>query len=95
MYHLLYPLRSYLIVSGQEETNVMTADWLTILSHEPFIVGVAISPKRYTHKLIKKYKEFVIAAPNLGMLNDVWVAGTKSYTQIKKYEYNIDRFKEN
>ena len=78
MYRLLYPLRSYLIVSGQEETNVMTADWVTILSYKPFIVGVAISPKRYTHGLIKQYKEFVISVPTLEMLKDVWIAGTKS-----------------
>ncbi|MCD6196326.1 MAG: flavin reductase, partial [Staphylothermus sp.] len=49
-YRLLYPLRTYLIVSGRmsEEVNVMTADWVTVLSHKPVLVGVAISPKRYT-----------------------------------------------
>lgn len=26
MYHLLYPLRNYLIVSGDDVTNIMTAD---------------------------------------------------------------------
>ncbi len=78
MYHLLYPLRTYLIVSGYNETNVMTADWLTILSYKPLILGVAISPKRYTHKLIKEYKEFVVSVPTLEMLKDVWIAGTKS-----------------
>jgi flavin reductase (DIM6/NTAB) family NADH-FMN oxidoreductase RutF len=78
MYHLLYPLRSYLIVSGYEETNVMTADWVTVISYKPFMIGVAIAPKRYTHKLIKQYKEFVVAVPTLEMLKDVWIAGTKS-----------------
>ncbi|HIP88645.1 MAG TPA: flavin reductase family protein [Thermococcus paralvinellae] len=78
-YRLLYPMRTYLIVSGHgEETNVMAADWVTILSHEPFMVGVAVSPKRYTHRLISKYKEFVVSVPSLGMLKDVWIAGTKS-----------------
>jgi len=78
MYHLLYPLRSYLIVSGHEETNVMTADWVTVISYKPFMIGIAIAPKRYTHKLIKQYKEFVVAVPTLEMLKDVWIAGTKS-----------------
>lgn len=78
MYHLLYPLRTYLIVSGHDETNVMTADWLTILSYKPLIIGVAIAPKRYTHKLIKECKEFVVSVPTLEMLKDVWIAGTKS-----------------
>ena len=78
-YRLLYPMRTYLIVSGHgEEVNVMAADWVTILSHEPFMIGVAVSPKRYTHKLISKYKEFVVSVPSLDMLRDVWIAGTKS-----------------
>ena len=79
-YRLLYPLRTYLIVSGKmgEEVNVMTADWVTVLSHKPVLVGVAISPKRYTHRLIEKYGEYVIAVPSKDMLRDVWIAGTKS-----------------
>lgn len=74
----MYPMRTYLIVSGHEEPNVMAADWVTILSHDPFMVGVAISPKRYTHRLVSKYKEFVVSVPSLEMLKDVWIAGTKS-----------------
>jgi len=79
-YRLLYPLRTYLIVSGRmsEEVNVMTADWVTVLSHKPVLVGVAISPKRYTHRLIEKYGEYVIAVPSKDMLRDVWIAGTES-----------------
>ncbi len=90
MYHLLYPLRSYLIVSGWEETNVMVADWLTILSREPFVVGVSISPKRYTHGLIRKCGEFIVAIPDLKMLNDVWIAGTRSGPdKVKKMEITL------
>ncbi|AEH24700.1 flavin reductase family protein [Pyrococcus yayanosii] len=77
-YHLLYPMRTYLIVSGKgEETNVMAADWVSVISFNPFMVGVAISPKRTTWGLIKKYGEFVISVPSLDMLKDVWTAGTK------------------
>ena len=61
MYRLLYPMRTDLIVSGRlgEEVNVMAADWVTVLSFRPEIVGVAISLKRYTHRLIEKYGEFM------------------------------------
>ncbi|CAB50151.1 flavin reductase family protein [Pyrococcus abyssi] len=77
-YRLLYPMRTYLVVSGHgDEANVMAADWVTVLSFDPFMVGVAIAPKRTTHKLIKKYNEFVISVPSLEMLRDVWIAGTK------------------
>ncbi len=83
MYRLLYPMRTYLIVSGRlgEEVNVMAADWVTVLSFRPEIVGVAVSPRRHTHELIEKYGEFVVAVPSVGMLRDVWVAGTESGPQ--------------
>lgn len=77
-YRFIYPMRTYLVVAGKgEETNVMAADWVTILSAKPLMVGVAIAPQRYTWKLVKKYKEFVISVPSLDMLDDVWIAGTK------------------
>lgn len=91
MFRLIYPLRTYLIVSGHgEEANVMTADWVTLLSIEPFLVGVAISPKRYTHSLITKYKEYVISVPTLEMLRDVWIAGSESGPQkLKKMNITL------
>ncbi|AEC52395.1 hypothetical protein PNA2_1480 [Pyrococcus sp. NA2] len=77
-YRLLYPMRTYLIVSGHDnEANIMAADWVTVVSFDPFLVGVAIAPKRTTHRLIKKYGEFVVSVPSLEMLRDVWIAGTK------------------
>ncbi len=79
MYRLLYPLRTYLIVSGRlgEEVDVMAADWVTIVSANPFIVAVAIAPSRYTFKLVEKYGEFVISVPSVELLRDVWIAGTE------------------
>ena len=41
----------------------MAADWVTMISADPFIIAVSISPKRYTHKLITRYKEFVVSVP--------------------------------
>ncbi|WP_461865966.1 flavin reductase family protein [Thermococcus sp.] len=39
------------------------------------MVGIVVSPKRYTHRLISRSGEFVVSAPSLEMLSDVWVAG--------------------
>ncbi|AFK22347.1 flavin reductase family protein [Pyrococcus sp. ST04] len=55
----------------------MAADWVTVVSYDPFMIGVAIAPKRTTHGMIKKYGEFVVSVPSLEMLKDVWIAGTK------------------
>ncbi|MEM4586959.1 MAG: flavin reductase, partial [Desulfurococcaceae archaeon] len=69
-YRLLYPLRTYLITSGDygSEYNVMTADWVIPLSAKPFILGVSIAPRRYTHTLISKYGEFVVSVPSIKIL---------------------------
>lgn len=78
MYHLLYPLRSFLIVSGTETPNVMTADWVTVISRKPLLVGVSIAPGRTTHDFIEQEKALVISVPSAEMLKDVWTAGTTS-----------------
>ncbi|MCS7144401.1 MAG: flavin reductase family protein [Archaeoglobaceae archaeon] len=78
MLELLYPLRTYLIVSGIEKPNVMTADWVVPLSFEPKLLGVSIGHKRHTNKLIKEFREFVVAVPTIELLKDVWIAGTLS-----------------
>ncbi len=89
----LYPLRTYLIVSGsEEEFNVMTADWVIRISRDPYIVGVSIAPTRYTHKLVLKYGEFVIAVPTIQILREVWIAGTESGpSKLKKLKLTFVR----
>jgi flavin reductase (DIM6/NTAB) family NADH-FMN oxidoreductase RutF len=39
---------------------------------------VAIAPKRYTHRLVSRYGEFVVSVPSVEMVDDVWIAGTQS-----------------
>jgi flavin reductase (DIM6/NTAB) family NADH-FMN oxidoreductase RutF len=92
MYRVLYPMRTYLIVSGRinEEVNIMTADWVMPVSARPFITAVSVSPRRYTHKLIKRYKEYVISIPTIDMLRDVWIAGSESGPEkIKKLKISF------
>ncbi len=81
----LYPMRTFLITSGTlEKPNVMTADWVTPLSINPPLAGVSIAHKRYTKVLIDEYGEFVISAPTVELLKDVWIAGTISGAKENK-----------
>ncbi len=96
-YRLLYPMRTYLIVSGKygEVVDVMAADWVTIVSAEPFMIGVAVSPKRYTHRLIEKYGSYVVSIPTTDMINDVWIVGTESGPEkLKKTKLSLAPIKE-
>ncbi len=83
----LYPMRTFLVTSGTlERPNVMTADWVTPLSMNPPLLGVAIAHRRYTKKLIDEYGEFVISVPTIELLKDVWIAGTVSGANVNKAE---------
>lgn len=78
MYRLLYPMRTYLVISGKdEEANVMAADWVTVLS-PALHGGRCCVPKKVHSRAYQKVREFVISVPTLKMLDDVWIAGTKS-----------------
>ena len=87
MLEYLYPLRTFLITSGTlENPNVMTADWVTPLSFNPPMLGVAIGFTRYTKKLIDEYGDFVVSVPTIDLLKDVWIAGTVSGANVNKAE---------
>lgn len=91
-YRLLYPFRTYLVVSGKygEEVNIMAADWVVPVSANPFMVSVAISPTRYTHKLVEKYGEFVISVPSTQNLRDVWIVGSEhGPAKLKKTSFEL------
>lgn len=76
---LLYPMRTYLIVSSYgDRVNVMAADWVIPVSYKPFRVGIAISPKRFTYELIKKSGEFVISVPSIELKEKVNTVGNVS-----------------
>jgi len=65
-------------------TNIITLAWHTPISRNPPLYGISVSPKRYSHSLIKKSKEFVI---NFMLYNSVEAAdycGTHSGRTTEK-----------
>ncbi len=87
MLEYLYPIRTYIIVAGTlDKPNPMTADWVTPLSRNPTLLGVAIAHRRYTRMLIDNQKDFVVAVPTIELLKDVWIAGTVSGAKKDKKE---------
>ncbi len=87
MLRYLYPMRTFLIVAGDvKKPNPMTADWVTPLSFNPQLVGIAIGKSRYTRRLIEEQGDFVIAVPTIELLRDVWLAGSVSGARENKVE---------
>jgi flavin reductase (DIM6/NTAB) family NADH-FMN oxidoreductase RutF len=78
MYRALYPRQIVLIVSSDSRPNIMPAAWVMPTSFDPAMVAISIGTTRYTHKLISRKKEFVIAVPSEDMLDKVLRAGSCS-----------------
>ena len=61
-YQYAFPMQTALVTCNNEKrkTNIITIAWHTPISTKPPLYGISISPKRYSHDLIKKNKEFVV-----------------------------------
>ncbi len=77
---LKYPEWIDLVVSrgADGQVNAMPAGWSMIASSSPPLYAVAISPKRYTARLIRETGEFVIAVPSLRLKEATYYCGTHS-----------------
>ena len=91
---LLLPRQTVLLTCLDKEnnkTNIITIAWATPVSHNPLIVAVAISPRRYSHNLVKDAKEFVINIPDINQAEDSNWCGRKSGSKYDKFEQTIGR----
>jgi len=61
-YHYAFPMQTVLVTCNDEKgnTNIITLAWHTPISRTPPLYGISVAPKRYSHGLIEKTKEFVV-----------------------------------
>lgn len=87
-YRLLYP-RPVVLVScidpETEKPNIITIAWAVPLSINPPLVGFLVAPKRYSHELISRAKEFVINIPTIEMLDKAIKCGKVSGRHHDKF----------
>jgi flavin reductase (DIM6/NTAB) family NADH-FMN oxidoreductase RutF len=79
-YHLIHPKPAVIVISMDRsgKANGMTAAWTTPLSISPPLVGVSISPRRYTYELVKSSGEFTINVLDRRYASQVHYVGTVS-----------------
>ncbi|MCD6591616.1 MAG: flavin reductase family protein [Thaumarchaeota archaeon] len=79
-YHLLHPKPAILVISADAagRVNGMIAAWTTPLSHSPPLIGVSISPKRYTYELVKESGEFTLNIMSKEYAKQIHFLGTVS-----------------
>jgi flavin reductase (DIM6/NTAB) family NADH-FMN oxidoreductase RutF len=66
--------------------NVMPAAFVTPLSLDPPLVGVAVHPSRHTHDMIKYSEEFALNIPTLDLLHHSQYLGSVTGSELNKFE---------
>ena len=83
----IYPIPAVLVSSGtMENSNIMTAAWTGIINTNPAMVYVSIRPERYSYKIIKESKEFVINLTNEKLTYATDWCGVKTGEKIDKFK---------
>jgi flavin reductase (DIM6/NTAB) family NADH-FMN oxidoreductase RutF len=84
---LLLPRPAVLVTCLDDagKANIITIGWSTPVSHNPLIVAFAVSPKRYSHDLIDKSREFVVNIPDLSLAEKSNWCGRKSGRKYDKF----------
>jgi len=66
--------------------NVMPAIFVTPLSIDPPLIGVAVHPARHTHDMIRFSEEFALNVPTRQLLHHVQYLGSVSGAELNKLE---------
>ncbi|HMF34343.1 MAG TPA: flavin reductase family protein [Candidatus Lokiarchaeia archaeon] len=81
----LYPNPVVVVSVGTlESANLLTIAWAGTVSSEPPCVSIAVKKTRYSFKIIKETKEFVINVPNTDHLRIVDYCGVVSGSKVDK-----------
>lgn len=83
----LFPCPVVLVtcVDSTGEPNIITLAWAGTVCSEPPTIALGIRPTRYSHKLIKNTKEFVVNIPTSEILKETDYCGVTSGREIDKF----------
>lgn len=72
--------------SWRGNQNVMPVAFVTPLSIDPPLVGIAVHPARHTHDMIRFSEEFALSIPTRALLHHVQYLGSVSGIELNKLE---------
>lgn len=84
---MLYPVPAVLVTShygGRD--NVLTVSWVGTICTDPPMISISIRPDRFSYKLIKLSREFVVNIPKAEMVRAVDFCGVKSGADVDKFK---------
>ena len=81
-----YPERVTIVVTVDSEgtANVIPLAWVTQVSGDPLLFGIAIHKRQHSHRLLAECKEFVLAFPDVDQVEEVRFCGTRSGRKVNK-----------
>jgi flavin reductase (DIM6/NTAB) family NADH-FMN oxidoreductase RutF len=72
--------------SWHAKSNVMPAAFVTPLSFDPPLIGVAISPTRHSYDVIRNSEQFALNIPGRRLLHHIQYLGSVSGADVDKFE---------
>lgn len=69
---------------GDGNPNVMPAGWSMFTSNDPLMIAVSVGFPRYTHELLEKAEDYVVAFPSATQKADIVYCGSNSGAEVDK-----------
>ncbi len=83
----IYPLPAVMVSCGNmEKTNIITVAWTGIINTNPAMCYISIKPERYSYKMIKESKEFVVNLTNQQLAYATDWCGVKTGAKVDKFK---------
>lgn len=73
-------------VDAKMRPNIITLGMYMPISQNPPQVIIGVSPKRYSHDLIRDQGEFVVNSPSVNLVKEVHICGIKSGRDVDKFK---------
>ncbi|WP_019176483.1 flavin reductase family protein [Methanomassiliicoccus luminyensis] len=74
-----------LAVVGKEEKNIITIALVHVFSFNPPLVGIGVSPCRYSHELLHRSPDFTVNIPGKDLVEETIFCGEKSGKNCDKF----------
>ncbi len=84
-YHYYPVVPAVVVVKSGGELDALACAWHVALSFDPPLFAVAISPKRYSYRLLKKGKEFTVNFLTFDKIGIIATLGRTSGREIDKF----------
>ena len=91
----IYPIPAVMVSCGtMKESNIITVAWTGILNTNPATVYISVRPTRFSYKIIKEEKEFVINLTTKNLAKATDFCGVRTGEKVDKFkEMNLHKEK--